>query len=183
MAGRSSPTHWAADRLPDTGVSEREAYPLEGGCTCRAVRYRMLTAPMFVHCCHCRWCQRETGAAFALNALIETDRIELLQGDLQIVHTPSNSGIGQKIHRCRACEIAVWSNYGGRGDVVRFVRVGTLDDPDRLPPDIHIFVSSKQPWVILPEGTPAVPEYYDLNAYWPAQSLARRAAVWALAKS
>src|SRR5512141_1581924 len=103
----------------------------DGGCTCHFVRYRMTTKPLFVHCCHCRWCQRETGASFALNALIEADRVRLLQGEVEVVDTPSESGKGQKIVRCPKCHIAVWSNYGGGGDVVRFVRVGTLDDPDR----------------------------------------------------
>jgi hypothetical protein len=160
-------------------MSSSDAYPLEGGCTCRAVRYRMLTGPIFVHCCHCRWCQRETGASFALNAMIEADRVVLLQGELDIVDTPSNSGKGQKISRCPRCRIAVWSNYAGAGDTVHFVRVGTLDDPDRLPPDIHIFTASKQPWVVLPPGMPAVPEYYDRNTHWPKESLERRATLLA----
>lgn len=151
---------------------------LEGGCTCRAVRYRM-SAPMIVHCCHCRWCQRETGASFALNAMIEADRVTLLSGEPAVIPTPSNSGKGQKIARCPQCHIALWSNYAGAGDAVRFVRVGTLDEPDRLPPDIHIFTASKQPWVVLPPGTPAVEEYYDSKALWPPESLARRAAVLA----
>jgi hypothetical protein len=151
--------------------------PLEGGCTCRAVRYRMTSAPLFVHCCHCRWCQRETGASFALNAMIEADRVEVLQGQPEIVNIPSNSGKGQKIARCPTCRIALWSNYAGAGDAVRFVRVGTLDEPDRLPPDIHIFTSSKQPWVVLPAGTPAMAEYYDREKYWPAASLERRRAL------
>lgn len=156
--------------------SEREA-SFEGGCTCRAVRYRMNDKPMFVHCCHCRWCQRETGSAFALNALIEADRVSLLQGDLELVDTPSQSGRGQRIARCAKCRVAVWSHYAGAGDAVDFVRVGTLDEPDRLPPDIHIFTASKQPWVHLPPGTPAVVEYYDLRNTWPAESLARREAL------
>jgi hypothetical protein len=151
--------------------------PLEGGCTCGEVRYAMTSAPLFVHCCHCRWCQRETGASFALNALIEADRVVLRKGDPEIVHTPSASGKGQKITRCRTCKIALWSNYAGAGDKARFVRVGTLDDPDRLPPDIHIFTASKQPWVVLPPGIPAVPEYYDLERYWPAASIERRKAL------
>jgi hypothetical protein len=137
----------------------------------------MDTRPMFVHCCHCRWCQRETGASFALNALIEAERVTLLAGDPECIDTPSNSGKGQKIFRCTRCRIAVWSNYAGAGDAVRFIRVGTLDEPDRLPPDIHIFTSSKQPWVVLPSGAPAVPEYYDRNLYWPPESLARREAL------
>ena len=149
----------------------------DGGCTCRFVRYRMTTKPLFVHCCHCRWCQRETGASFALNALIEADRVRLLQGEVEIVDTPSNSGKGQKIARCPKCHIAVWSNYGGGGDLVRFVRVGTLDDPDRFPPDIHIYTASKQPWVVLPPNMPAVPEYYSASEQWPKESLERRAAL------
>lgn len=60
-----------------------------GGCTCRFVRYRMTARPLFVHCCHCRWCQRETGASFALNALIEADRVQLLQGKTEVIDTPS----------------------------------------------------------------------------------------------
>jgi hypothetical protein len=149
----------------------------EGGCTCRAVRYRMTSAPLFVNCCHCTWCQRETGTAFALNAMIESTRVELLRGELEVVDTPSNSGKGQRIARCPKCRIAVWSNYAGAGDLVRFVRVGTLDEPGRCPPDIHIFTSTKQPWVVLPIGTPAVAEYYDAKRYWPPQSLERRTAM------
>jgi hypothetical protein len=152
---------------------------LEGGCTCRAVRYRLSSKPIFVHCCHCRWCQRETGSSFALNAMFEADRVLLLQGQLEIVDTPSNSGKGQKIARCSKCRVALWSNYAGAGDAVRFVRVGTLDEPDRLPPDIHIFTSTKQPWVVLAPNTPAVAEYYDRNEHWPKDSLDRRAALLA----
>jgi hypothetical protein len=150
---------------------------IDGGCTCREVRYRMLSEPLFVHCCHCRWCQRETGASFAVNALIESDRVKLLQGSPEAINTPSNSGRGQKICRCPTCQVAVWSNYAGAGDAVRFVPVGTLDNPDFLPPDLHMFTSSKQPWVVLPEGMPAVPEYYDRKAYWSKASLVRRLAL------
>lgn len=132
----------------------------EGGCTCGELRYRLEGSPIIVHCCHCRWCQRETGTAFALNAMIETDRICLLRGNPEQVDTPSNSGKGQKIVRCPHCHIAVWSHYAGAGDVLSFVRVGTLDNPDALPPDIHIYTASKQPWVILPPDTPAFEEYY-----------------------
>ena len=147
---------------------------LDGGCTCREVRFRLVSKPLFVHCCHCRWCQRETGASFALNAMIEADRVLTLAGEPEVVLTPTLSGKGQKISRCPTCRIALWSNYSGAGDAVRFVRVGTLDMPDRLPPDIHIFTESKQPWVILPPGTPAVAQYYNRDKYWPADSLERR---------
>jgi len=156
-------------------------FPIDGGCDCRRVRYRMTSAPLFVHACHCRWCQRESGAAFALNAMIEADRVQLLGDAPELVHTPSASGQGQHIARCPACRVAVWSHYAGAGPRVSFVRVGTLDDPDVLPPDIHIFTASKQPWVLLPPGTPAVPGYYDREQHWPAASLARRAALLASA--
>ncbi len=149
----------------------------DGGCTCRFVRYRMATKPLFVHCCHCRWCQRESGASFALNAMIEADRVQLLQGEIEIVDTPSNSGKGQKVSRCPRCRIAVWSNYAGGGSAIRFVRVGTLDAPDLLPPDVHIFTASKQPWVVLPPDTPAAAEYYKASELWPKESLERRAAL------
>jgi len=151
--------------------------PLTGGCDCGAIRYRLESAPLFVHCCHCRWCQRETGASFALNAMIEADGVTLLAGAPEIVDTPSASGKGQKIARCPKCRLALWSNYAGLGASVRFVRVGTLDEPDRLPPDIHIYTASKQPWVVLPSGVPAVPEYYHRKDYWPAASLERLAAL------
>jgi len=154
-------------------------FPLAGGCTCRAVRFRIETRPLFVHCCHCRWCQRETGASFALNAMIEADRVTLLAGAPELVDTPSESGRGQKIARCPKCRVAVWSHYAGAGPSVCFVRVGTLDQPDHLPPDIHIFTATKQPWVVLPPGVPAVPEYYDRNQHWPKESLARREALLA----
>jgi len=150
-----------------------DSFPIEGGCTCRAVRYRMASAPLFVHCCHCRWCQRESGSAFALNAMIEADRVQLLAGETERVQTPSASGKGQSIVRCARCRIALWSHYAGSGDAVSFVRVGTLDDPDLLPPDIHIFTMSKQPWVLLPPGTPAVAEYYRRSEHWPAASIDR----------
>jgi hypothetical protein len=156
-----------------------DVYPLQGGCDCRTVRYRIESPPLFVHCCHCRWCQRESGASFALNAMIEADRVTLLAGAPEVVNTPSASGKGQKIARCPQCSVALWSNYSGAGPTVRFVRVGTLDEPDHLPPDIHIFTASKQPWVLLPEGTPAVPAYYDRQVHWPAASLARREALLA----
>jgi hypothetical protein len=158
-------------------TEEKMPFPLEGGCDCRELRYRMETAPLYVHCCHCRWCQRETGASFALNAMIEAERVELLQGKVDVVLTPSNSGKGQKISRCPQCRIAVWSNYAGAGDAVRFVRVGTLDEAGRVPPDIHIFTTTKQPWVVLPPGMPAMPEYYKSAEMWPEESLARRKAL------
>src|SRR6187397_686700 len=156
---------------------------MEGGCTCRQVRYRLSGQPLIVHACHCRWCQRETGTAFALNALYEADRVTHLAAEPDIVVTPSLSGKGQRIARCPSCRVGIWSNYPQAGPAVRFVRVGTLDEPDRLAPDIHIFTSSKQPWLALPPGAKSVPEFYDLESTWPAESLERRRIMREKAKS
>jgi hypothetical protein len=149
---------------------------MEGGCACGAVRYRLKTRPMFVHCCHCLDCQRQTGSAFVLNALIETDRIERLAGVPVAVAMPTDSGRPHDIYRCAKCHTAVWSDYGRR-PALRFVRVGTLDDPKLLPPDVHIFTRSKQPWVGLPADVPAFEIYYDTQTLWPQESLQRRQAV------
>ena len=153
-------------------TDERPAV-MEGGCTCGAVRYRMKTKPMIVHCCHCSWCQRETGSAFAVNAFIEASEVELLKDAPVQTTLPSLSGKGQVFWRCPDCGVTVWSNYADAGPKFNFVRVGTLDDPSRVPPDIHIYTSTKQPWVVLPEGIPAVPEFYNPADVWSAEGLAR----------
>jgi hypothetical protein len=158
--------------MPSSGAR----FPAEGGCACRALRYRMRTPPLVVHCCHCTWCQRETGTAFALNAVIEADRVELLAGEVDVVDTPSASGRGQKIARCGTCRVALWSNYAQGGDS-RFIRVGTLDDPTLCPPDIHIYTSTRQPWVVLPAGARAFPEFYRPAEQWSAESLERWSAL------
>ncbi len=149
---------------------------LEGGCACGTVRYRLTSEPMFVHCCHCKDCQRQTGSAFVLNGLIEADRIELLQGQPEPIPVPTSSGRPHDIHRCPICLTAVWSDYGRRPGL-RFVRVGALDEPAAVSPDAHIFTRSKLPWVRLPEDVPAFDTYYDPQTLWPAESLARREAI------
>jgi hypothetical protein len=154
-------------------MNEPDGFTADGGCDCRTLRYRITHRPLFVHCCHCRWCQRESGASFALNAMIEADRVSVLEGTPDVVMTPTHSGRGQKISRCPVCRVALWSNYSGAGDGIRFVRVGTLDEPDRLPPDVHIFTASKQPWVVIPAGARAVEGFYDRSKFWPEESLAR----------
>jgi len=134
---------------------------------------------MFVNCCHCSWCQRESGAAFAINAVIEADRVILLKGKVKTTTVPSNSGKGQVFSRCLNCAIALWSNYGGAGNKLRFIRVGTLIDPDLCPPEIHIYTSTKQSWVVLPDDVPSCTAYYENKQYWPPASLKRIAAVFA----
>jgi len=147
-----------------------------GGCACGEIRYRLNDAPIVVHCCHCRWCQRESGSAFALNAVIEAERVELLGGMPEHVITPSASGRGQEVVRCPRCKVAVWSHYAGVGTRASFIRVGTLDDPDACPPDVHIFTDSKQPWIALSDDVPAFGEFYrgaDVPRIYGEQGAAR----------
>ena len=146
---------------------------MEGGCACGSARYALTAPPLFVHCCHCTWCQRESGSAFAVNVLIEASCVAMLKGGLTEARLPSLSGQGQLFHRCPDCGVSLWSTYLGLGPHVHFVRAGTLDDPSLAPPDIHIYTSTKQPWVVLPKHLPAVAEYYARSEYWPAASLAR----------
>lgn len=176
---------------------------MNGSCFCGAVRYRLKSAPMFVHCCHCLDCQKQTGGAFAINALIERDLIELLPsrrktigvkgavsgaaamgdeaGEMPIVEPvaitmPTDSGRPHDVYRCPDCATALWSDYGRR-KVLAFLRVSTLDAPHAIAPDVHIFTRSKVPWVKVPEGARAFEIYYDMNKEWPAESLARREAL------
>ena len=152
-----------------------------GGCVCGLVRFRMDLHPLIVHCCHCSWCQRQTGSAFAVNVLIEADQVHLLKGKVFDVEVPSPSGANQRISRCPNCQVAVWSNYlalsGGIGELVRFVRAGALDNPNRIYPDVHIYTSSKQPWVFLPPDALTVKEYYKPEEVWTKDSLERRRAL------
>jgi len=155
----------------------------EGGCTCGEVRYRLVSEPLIVHCCHCSWCRRQSGSAFAVNALIESDRVELLSGEVEETMLASPSGKGQQVARCPKCRVAVWSHYymGGMREYIRFIRVGSLDNPSRFPPDVHIFTSTKQPWVILPPDDPSVELFYKVDETWSPEGLKRLDAVDAAA--
>jgi len=149
-----------------------------GSCSCGAIKYDLVSAPMFVHCCHCLDCQKQTGGAFAINALIEADRVHVLAGEPEAISMPTESGKPHIIYRCPDCKVALWSVYGGRQQV-RFIRVSTLDQPHAITPDVHIFTRSKVPWVQLPADTRAFDVYYDTKKEWPSESLARRQAAYA----
>jgi hypothetical protein len=149
----------------------REGIAREGGCSCGTIRYRLTDEPMFVHCCHCLNCQKQTGSAFVINLLIESDRVELTSGDPHAVEVPRDDGSTQRIYRCPDCMIAVFSEY--TCPQITFVRAGTLDDPSSVSPDVHIFTRSKLPWVELPADVPAVDVYYDRTELWPPASIER----------
>ena len=144
----------------------------QGGCACGLVRYELISDPLIVHCCHCTYCQRQTGSAFVINALYQTEKVKLLSGTVNEIETPSPSGKGQIVARCPECQVAVWSHYymSGIKNKVSFVRVGTLDNPELLPPDVHIFTETKQPWLSLPPETLAVKVYYDYETTWSLEN-------------
>ena len=150
-----------------------DSFPLCGGCDCGAIRYEMMREPMYVHACHCTWCQRETGSAFVLNAIIEASEVRTTKGTPIPFVTPSDSGGGQTIWRCDVCFIALWSNYGSGGDRIRYLRAGTLDKACLIVPDIHIFTNSKHPWIQIPKEHNWAEEFYDAKRYWPEESLER----------
>jgi hypothetical protein len=154
-------------------MSDDRTGGLQGRCDCGAIRYRLKARPIVVHCCHCTWCQRESGSAFAVNAVIEASQVELLSAAPVPKTLPSASGEGQVFWRCAGCGVTLWSNYPQSGPKIHFVRVGTLDEPARVPPDIHIYTSTKQPWVILPDGVPATAEFYNPAEVWTPEGLAR----------
>jgi hypothetical protein len=174
-------TAMSATSPPRLVAGNRRAYPLvmagvrEGGCSCGEVRYRLASEPLFVHCCHCLNCQRQTGSAFVVNLLIESDRVELLAAEPRAVEVPRDDGSTQQIFRCSSCAVAVFSHYGSPR--ISFVRGGTLDDPTGVTPDVHIYTRSKVGWVTLPAGVPSFEEYYETKALWPAASLERLAAL------
>jgi len=148
----------------------------EGGCDCGHVRYKTVAAPFIVHCCHCKLCQRQTGSAFVINALFEAASVELIHGEIAEITSGTPTGQGQTIARCPKCKTAVWSNYfmGGIKKGIRFIRVGTLDDPNRHPPDVHIFTTTKQRWVTLPPGAHVEDTFYDYETTWSPENFKRR---------
>lgn len=154
-------------------MPEETSFTAEGGCACGQARFRLIEKPIVVHCCHCTWCQRETGSAFAYNAMLEINRLEILDGAPEAVATPTASGKEQQIIRCPVCKVALWSHYAGSGPAIAFVRAGTLDDPSLCPPDVHIYTATKLPWVVLPEGVLAVEEYYKPLEVWSEEAIAR----------
>ena len=156
---------------------------LEGGCACDTVRFRLTRAPMITHCCHCTWCQRETGSAFVINAVIESSAVELLGAPPEVILTPSESGKGQLIARCPDCQVAVWSHYPTAREAAAFIRVGTLDDRTAISPDVHIFTASKMPWLMLTDGKPVFEQFYpDPREVWTREASQRWNAMIAMRK-
>lgn len=164
------------NHIMNTTISKFDG-PFTGGCACRLIRYTLAKRPIFIHACHCRYCQRETGSAFALNAMYEANLVTITTSvEPDYVETPTQSGNPQTIARCPSCHVAVWSNYGTHGgDRIRIIRVGTLDEPDTwgFDPEMHIYTGTKLPWVVLTGEVPFVKEFYNIPDVWPKEKLNR----------
>ena len=146
---------------------------LEGACGCGAVRYRLTDEPIFVNNCHCRLCQRQTGTGSAVNAFIESDRLEHLSGEITEHEFTTGSGGTQIVIRCATCGTPLWSHYPRIGRKAAGVRAGTLDDPSAVRPDAAIFVVDRPAWAALPDGIPAFEKYYDQADVIPPERFAR----------
>lgn len=165
---------WALDStLGEPIMSSPKSDPITGHCACSAVQFKLRQAPMFVHCCHCLACQRETGSAFAVNALIETSAVEITAGTLETIRIPTASGKGQLRCQCDRCHTVLYSHYAGAGTAIAFVKVGTLEQPDRIQPDIHIYTATRQPWIRLPDDLPTSEAFYRFADHWPEDCLNR----------
>ncbi len=145
---------------------------LKGGCACGAVRYELAESPMIVHACHCRDCQRITGGAFVINLWIERNLVQV-SGEPRSYMLAGGSGKPHEVFFCGSCGTYVWSRYHGAPGDALFVRAGTLDNPESVKPDIHIFTRSKVPWLELPKGALAFEVGYKISEVWPRESLER----------
>lgn len=146
---------------------------MEGGCACGEVRYRVDADPIFVNNCHCSLCQRQSGAASAVNAFVEVEHLHLLSGKLREHDVPTGSGKVQTIIRCAACGTAVWSHYPRLGRLGAAIRVGTLDDGAAIRPDAAIFVADRMDWAALPDGVPVFETSYKPADILPPDRLSR----------
>lgn len=144
-----------------------------GRCTCGEVEYRLHAEPLVVHACHCTWCQRESGSAFALNGMIETRHIEVTKGTPVARELPSASGKGQRVHACPRCGVALWAAYHGTGPKFSYLKMGTLADTSTVAPDVHIFTSTKQPWLELGDSVPVFDAFYRRSEVWRPEAYAR----------
>jgi hypothetical protein len=146
----------------------------DGGCACGAIRYRLTNAPMIVHACHCRDCQKLTGSAFVLNLWIERSLVEASgAAPIAFAQPPGPSGSPHEVFVCGRCGTQLWSKYHNVPGDTLFVRGGTLDDPAAITPDVHIFTRSKVPWLALPQDARVFPAYYRRSEVWSPESLVR----------
>ncbi|MGA7761234.1 MAG: GFA family protein [Candidatus Binataceae bacterium] len=146
---------------------------LEGGCSCKAVRYKLTASPLIVHACHCRDCQRISGSAFVINIWIEKEFVQTSGAIPKSFLLEGGGGRNHEVFFCRKCGAYVWSRYHRAPGDALFVRAGTLDKPEAVTPDVHVYTRSKLPWLELPRGVPAFESMYKIEEVWSAESKER----------
>jgi hypothetical protein len=118
--------------------------PLTGGCLCGAVRYTCGAEPVVSGHCHCRDCQRATGAAFLSGLAVPQDALEVT-GAVTYFDTENESGNTSSRGFCPECGARILGRSTGMPGLV-MVHATSLDDPSRFQPTMHIFMASAQPW-------------------------------------
>jgi nitrite reductase/ring-hydroxylating ferredoxin subunit len=134
-------------------ASKRKAPPYWGGCRCGRVRYQARAEAVNVRVCHCRSCQKWTGAAFFCRAVFPRQSVDI-SGPVEHYMTSADVKRGS----CPNCGTALTVQRLSTPEFIGLA-VPTLDDPNALPPDCHFWVSDKLDWVKLDDGLPQYPEF------------------------
>ena len=144
-----------------------------GGCYCGAVRYRLLTAPLFCYACHCADCHKHTGSVFACFTSIEAEFVAFIGPTPPKVSVRARpDGVERRTTFCPECGTNLWTR-GEKDPVTIDVKTGTLDHPELMEPDLHSYFESRIPWVLLPEGAKTCLGQFDFRKEWPPSSLQR----------
>lgn len=144
-----------------------------GSCFCGAVRYQLLTPPLFCYACHCSDCQKATGSVFACFTTIEAEHLVSIGATTpHLTRRVRPSGLVRVAASCPQCGTILWAG-GDKDPVTTDVRTGTLDHPELMEPDLHAYIESKIPWIELPAGARTCKGAYDFRTAWPKSSLKR----------
>lgn len=126
---------------------------LSGGCNCRAVRYVISSPPLAVAACHCTQCRRQSGAAYSINLVVRAQSMTVTGEMTTWTETDTESGAPLGRQFCPLCGSPIRSVPSGAPGIVA-LKAGTLDDPAPFTPTVHLWTSSKLPWVDVPDGVP-----------------------------
>lgn len=138
---------------------------LTGGCVCGAVRYTLKPGlRMKPYACHCTDCQKRTGSAFSFHMAVMENDCEL-SGEVDEGHVTQPSGANSTIVGCARCKARIYAKNDLRPGIVS-LRAGTLDNSTDMSPQAHFWVSSKQPWIVIPDDVPTLETQPDTPEGW-----------------
>lgn len=124
---------------------------ISGGCLCGACGYTTNAEPINVRACHCRLCQKATGAPFYARVMVPLDAVTIT-GPVGWHHSSAELRRGF----CTQCGTTLFSERAATNSIG--LTMGSLDEPGRFAPSAHIWVSARQPWVPLPDDVPCYAE-------------------------